>query len=521
MAVTPDSYVKLLKVPLELDNKNQLTFANVNAQYNYFNNLPNAIIGEHFTYQRKDSVIRFPANIDTLLGYNYVMYQNGNYANKWFYCFITDMKFLNDNVTEIYIKTDVFQTWQFDLTYKRCFVEREHTNNDSIGSNLVDEGLELGEYTCNHLRYDGTFDDLAEDLCYVMGLSVDIEIGQAPFDKTGGGIYNGIVSGVSYYRFDTIGSINSYLEMLAENGQSDAITGIFIAPKFLCSYQTGGNRKIANSNSAYAYSFNISKDYSLDGYTPKNNKLKVYPFNYLLCSNNQGASAVYRYEDFSNSNCQFKINGALTPGCSIRLLPLNYKGLSVNDIEGINLGKFPICNYAVDMYTNWLTQNSVNIATSLASSGLQLLGGGIGMATGNLNSAFSIGNSMISIANILGEIHKASLVPPQIEGNINCGDVITSMSKNNFYFYQMSIKSQTARIIDDFFSMFGYKTNLVKIPNITGRTNWNYVKTIDSIIVGDVPQADLQEIKNMFDDGVTLWHNTSTFLDYSQSNNIA
>ena len=84
----------------------------------------------------------------------------------------------------------------------------------------------------------------------------------------------------------------------------------------------------------------------------------------------------------------------------------------------------------------------------------------------------------------------------------------------------LSIKSEYAKMIDDFFTMYGYKVNSVKIPNITGRSNWNYVKTIDSIIIGNVPQNDLQEIKNMFDDGVTLWHNTSTFLDYSQSNNI-
>lgn len=84
----------------------------------------------------------------------------------------------------------------------------------------------------------------------------------------------------------------------------------------------------------------------------------------------------------------------------------------------------------------------------------------------------------------------------------------------------MSIKEEFARIIDDFFSMFGYKTNKVKIPNLTGRQNWNYIKTIDCNITGNLPQQDLQEIKDMFNNGLTIWHNTSTFLDYSQSNNI-
>ena len=84
----------------------------------------------------------------------------------------------------------------------------------------------------------------------------------------------------------------------------------------------------------------------------------------------------------------------------------------------------------------------------------------------------------------------------------------------------MSITEEYAKIIDKYFSMYGYKVNDVKTPNITGRTNWNYVKTIGCNIVGDVPQDDMQKIKDIFNNGVTLWHNPNTFLDYSQSNNI-
>ena len=68
--------------------------------------------------------------------------------------------------------------------------------------------------------------------------------------------------------------------------------------------------------------------------------------------------------------------------------------------------------------------------------------------------------------------------------------------------------------------MYGYKVNSVKIPNLTGRKNWNYIKTIGATIHGYFPDNDLKELKQMFDNGVTLWHNPNTFLDYSQSNNI-
>lgn len=84
----------------------------------------------------------------------------------------------------------------------------------------------------------------------------------------------------------------------------------------------------------------------------------------------------------------------------------------------------------------------------------------------------------------------------------------------------MSIRAEYARMIDDYFTMFGYKTNRLKVPNITGRANWNYVKTKGCNVIGNVPQDDLQEIKTMFNRGVTIWHNTSTFMDYSQNNAI-
>lgn len=125
MAVTPDTDLRLLQVPIEIDNKNQLTFANVTAQTNYFLGLQNYVEAQDTYYQRQNNVIEFPAHIDTIIHYNYVMYKNNNYSNKWFYAFITDMKYINDGVTEITIQTDVFQTWQFDITWKQSFIERE------------------------------------------------------------------------------------------------------------------------------------------------------------------------------------------------------------------------------------------------------------------------------------------------------------------------------------------------------------------------------------------------------------
>ena len=127
MVVVPQTDIKLIKMPLHLDYKNQLTFNNLNEQLNYFNSLPYLEL-DGATYQRKDGFIRFNKHIDELIKYNYCMYKNESYSNKWFFAFIIGMQYINDNCTFIIIETDVFQTWQFDINIKQSFVEREMIN---------------------------------------------------------------------------------------------------------------------------------------------------------------------------------------------------------------------------------------------------------------------------------------------------------------------------------------------------------------------------------------------------------
>lgn len=115
--------------------------------------------------------------------------------------------------------------------------------------------------------------------------------------------------------------------------------------------------------------------------------------------------------------------------------------------------------------------------------------------------------------------YQAQVHPDQARGNTNQSDILVGWERY-FTVDCMSVRYEIARSIDEFLSMFGYKVNRVKVPNITGRRNWNYVKTIGCYIEADIPQTDLAQIKEMFDRGITLWHNPATFVDYSQNNDI-
>lgn len=526
MVITPQTNIKILKVPITLDNSNQLTFTNATEQYNYFNSL-SKLEYDSCTYQRKDNYMAIAEDADTLQEYNYCMYQNEQYGNKWFYAYITNISYQGNNVSYVTIKTDVFQTWQFDLTYKRSFIEREHTNNDTRGANTIPENLELGEYKA---QSNDRFSSLYGNNLIILGTTIDPSVdaqGNLIGGNNGGGIYGGVRSGYRYYSFlPTTTTLETVLKAFENAGKTSAIGSIFMLPKSLVStnaYSTLDNYMIPDYTVPTSYQWTLTKPSSVDGYVPKNNKLFTYPYCYLYISNNNGGNAIFHYEKFSTSNCQFVMHGIVCPTGSIHLYPRFYNGVDNNYSEMLSGAKFPVCAFQNDVYKNWLTQNALNLSTRLASGGAMMIGGVIGASTGLglvAGGATALGG-LAQVTNTLQSINQEKrFTPPQAEGNVNNGDVNFSWDLNTYICQDMTIRAEYARIIDEFFSMYGYKTNRVKVPNTTGRTNWNYVKTIGANIIGNIPQTDLQEIKDMFNKGVTLWHNASTFLDYSQNNAI-
>ena len=84
----------------------------------------------------------------------------------------------------------------------------------------------------------------------------------------------------------------------------------------------------------------------------------------------------------------------------------------------------------------------------------------------------------------------------------------------------MTITEEFAQIIDEYFDMFGYKTNRVKIPEKSHRETWWYTKTIDANITGPIPENDMQKIKECYNRGITFWRYHKTFQDYTQENSI-
>lgn len=504
--------VYLLDVPLENDYKNTLYFTSKASQQSYFEN---NIIKSYtdFSYQRKDKIIRIPDIYDNICNCNYVMYQNTAYSNKWFYAFITKMEYINDDRTDVYIETDVIQTWLFDYEVKSSFVEREHVSDDTVGIHTVPENVELGEYISNGFERDNELDTL----CYIIQVT----------EWTGGGDnkplatnFGGVPCPGGAYVCDNMTQVATIIQAY-QNGREDAVFNVYMVPKKIVN-NTSGSMQYSGQSSPVTYNKSISKQTSLNGYVPTNNKLLTYPYNFLILDNNNGSSNILQYENFSGNDCTFEIAGVPTVGGSIKCVPTNYKGETRYQQEGLMCGKFPACGWVNDTYTNWLTQNAVNIGVGIVSSGLQIVGGVglIATGAGAGAGASSLVSGSLGIAQSIGQVYQHSILPNSAAGNTNGGDINTCYDMNKFYFIKMSIKQEYARIIDGYFDMFGYKVNRVKVPNKNHRSRWWYTKTIDVNIDGDIDNNDMQKIKNAYNNGITFWRNASEIQNYSLSNDI-
>lgn len=430
---------------------------------------------EHLVARDDDySFIRTTGNIFTNFTYsqalnaNYIAFQNKDYSNKWFFAFIDEVIYRGEENTEIRYTIDAWSTWFDKWNTKKCFIERQHVLNDTIGSNLVDENLNVGEIIEEE---NWEFTGLSSIYYVLMSTWNPYTTGSSTVGAYDPILqYNKNIWGGQLYLFKSPYDIKMFLKKINKQGHIEEVTNFFILPRDIFptddiitwpdtyesneyTFYTINDKNSDYKNSSRVIDFDMSNAmnlYSFNDITVKNNKCKVYPYNYLFATNNVGAQNIYKIEDFSNG-VVFNVEMAISIGGSIRLVPKNYKKIDVNCDESIPLAKFPTCGWSADSFTNWLTDNGVNIATNLISAGV---GGAVALATANpigiVGSTMSIAGT---IANTIGQFRQASLMP-QIQGGNNSGDVNFSSNKNTFVIRRMRCKKEFMQIIDDYFTRF-------------------------------------------------------------------
>ena len=273
---TPSTAVYLCNTPLKSDNKNQISFSNRTAQFNYFNSLAIRRFSD-FTYQRKDNIIRVPINAEVLFndGVNYVMYDNKNFSNRWIYAFIEKIEYINDNVSHIHIKTDVFQTWFLDCEIHPSFVVRETVKNDELFRHTLPENLPTGEQitvattTIADSLNSQSPDEFDNNYYCVVMTSEPVKWISATIpavDSFVGGVAN-----PCYMYATSLSDFYGFMDKITENGQVNAVVSCVAIPKFFVNFHKldtggggggGGGSATNYLGSPYSASFNVTQIYN-------------------------------------------------------------------------------------------------------------------------------------------------------------------------------------------------------------------------------------------------------------------
>lgn len=112
-----------------------------------------------------------------------------------------------------------------------------------------------------------------------------------------------------------------------------------------------------------------------------------------------------------------------------------------------------------------------------------------------------------------------SITPPSAQGSIGNENTLNIIHLYGWLAEEITITAEYAKSIDFYLDLFGYKVDVVKVPNIFGRRSWNYVKTVNAVVTGSAPQSALQYFRDMLNRGVRFWHSTDIG-NYTQSNAI-
>lgn len=697
---TPQSKIYLLK-GLEIDAMNNTfwgAFDTPEKQFNFFINNYDHIVFENYTYQRKDGTLVVPGVYDDLRLYNYLIYQNGNTGNKakWIYCFITSLGYLNDNATSINFETDVIQTWRFEIeeNFMESYIAYEHRPQyydagDGVYRpciNTQPENLEIGTDLISDKQY---LIDITQSISFaVIGMTCDMsgkdsftnpQLGTPtqvnyyilPFNRDNGTDITTIKIGSISGQAVTISGLSKILDAIRKNEKlvgkcvsivvTNSIPGLVVesgqvvikrdcftnrqeGDYLILTYKAKPmNSMIENDLSAFpkTRAYDIPAFIGFTQFT----KLYTYPYSYLLISDNNGTTKVFKNELWQDmKNAQFICVGS--PNSSkIDIMPLNYK---VNKSDNLYSNLINLENSFESQYETSLpiisdmtalmlqsSRNSMNVGlsnikrsnetnssiasavgnalsaqtslqnnlnlsvtarnTNLASNlndlqnksnminasigaigGLSggiasaltgniggavgsLVGAGLGIgqaamqnqintkqtnlqnanALANANAQASVNSQSTEIGNQLRQlttqyqnqtniqnamdsynarIHDAQATADSIVTGSNDLMRQIALDLNTFVLYVYKPTDEYKQKLEKIWNMRGYATNAIDYPNLQSKISWNYIQTVKCNIKGtNIDPNDLEKIKRVFDNGITLWHNKNVG-DYSQNN---
>ena len=555
----PSSIIRFGNAPLTKPDSGvcySRTFASKAEQFNWFSaRLANVKEGntEIRPYSGRYGA---PWNADDIITSDYMMFTND--GSKWYYAFIDRVVYVNEQRCDIFFTIDDLQTWYFDYQLRPVYVEREHAADDSIGANILDEPISTGE-----LRYteQDPYDEMMDCVLVVDTTEQPDGVGAVGNQKKKdckGGYINGQYSGCGKVVFDIgSGSVganapNVWFSHMNQTGGGASIIAAYMVPKVVLKgadesyFFKSGENIFETYPNAYPIGGTvdpaITPHGAIDGYTPRNNKLYTYPYNFMRVSNLRGGYHDYRFEFFGNS-LRFIVKGSIDPTGDVVIIPMNYNGKDNNPEEIMNLGGYAQCSWAYNSYDNYVAQNAASNLFGYLSGAAMVIGGAAAVLGGSTMTPLAglsgflgslgfdnwqstgskvdkglaaEGAGLAASAGLGARMLDASNAPDKLMGSTSNSSNF-QLNRNKFVFNRMCCQRQFAERIDQFFDVYGYTTQRVKTPDRISRPHVNYCKTRDAQFQGTVPADAMDRINRVWNQGI-WWFHDDNIGDFSINN---
>lgn len=409
------TFYLLRNVKLDHSYTNTIDFNTKEEQYNYFFNKKAFEVLEG-TYQRKTiGVVRVPFLYDDIATCNYIMWQNANYSDKWYYAFILEIKYINPNLSEIIYDLDVIQTYMFDIEWKPSQIDRD------MGAQFSDTGIPYVNREVEDLDYGSDYDTVYEKNivqlpnvsfmvfgCVLKGSNVvgsainnvplNIEYLIAPIYVTNSEDlvpditfkYGNNELSPAHYVMNAFRNdeklVNSLVSIklypffpknisMTKNGNVITLSSLGVGVKST-STNAYGNLKtleIYSGNRLRGYSQTIldNKYANLPRYSE--NKLYMFPYSFGVLTTKRGHDFVVKLEDINTNSISIYRQGSLSnePKFGYIIENYNVQGLNFEQTQGI-IETIENNGAIVDDYTASYMQSNSN-AIKVASSNAKLI----------------------------------------------------------------------------------------------------------------------------------------------------
>ena len=358
MYIVPNTTIYILNnIPLNKSYEHTVYYPDKDTQAQAFMAYKKYTLTD-YSYQRSQlGTIRVQLKYEQLIDCNYLMFKNTNYENKWFYAFITGIGYVSNDVTDVYYDLDVMQTWCYDYTFGKTFVERHHDAYDRLYGNTVPEGLELGS---EYRLIQGKSYSYAKPLAWVIIATTTVK-DESAYQISG--IITGVYSGLRVYYIEDIGELTRIIGKFINEGLEDAIVAFYQVPK-IDKYHMSD---VQTDEITFTQQMNLG-----NGYKPRNKKLFSYPYSFLEVYNTLGTSVELKFDQFENigaSTVTFKVEKVIFPQANVVITPKWYRGYMWDYEYSSVYGLFPTCAFAGDAFKVWWAQNKNSYLASMNAIG--------------------------------------------------------------------------------------------------------------------------------------------------------